>query len=169
MYHHYEVLVTGAIHKSHASYDAFLGVSAPANMANDTGMLLFSPVAPAAHVRCPRMLRNYKKQSSFNNWCIKSQRFYNEGFSTVVPLREFSISLAPSYSSICARLINASSNQTGPMSQLLEDLLISMNAIEYWKDLALPPRPPKDVVLARLRAIEQLPTKQQQPSQGKSG
>jgi len=129
------------------------------------GLLLFSPVIPCVCVRCRRMLRNYRKHNSFNNWCIKSRRFHNEEFTTIVPLRHFS-NQQVAYSSICARLI-VIAIQGSPNLENVDSLLLSLNTMNYWNDLSLPQESTKEVVLAHLREIERLPARQQKSSQGK--
>lgn len=164
----FEVIATGGFHnnKDNNRMNAFLGVAAPAIIAEDTNFIFFSPVIIADSTACPRMLRNYRKKASLYPWCIKSAMFVDMDFSTPLPL-QLHESEPVGYVSICSKLINLSSNGVISSSEMnnLNKMLIN---IKYWKDLGFEENKTKKVILEMLNQIKKIKNSgSRKPSEGK--
>lgn len=76
LYMNLEVIATGGLSQlKNNKLNAFLGVAAPAQMADDDKFILFSPTKAVESIWCIRMLRNYSKRDSLKPWCCKSSFF----------------------------------------------------------------------------------------------
>ncbi|RCH80223.1 hypothetical protein CU097_000882, partial [Rhizopus azygosporus] len=84
LYRNIEIITTGDLShlaKDRSKLDAFLGVAAPAIMAEDDMFILLSPIMAMEAEPCIKMLRNYSKNGSLKPWCFKSAVYIDKSFT----------------------------------------------------------------------------------------
>lgn len=69
------IVVSGGLYNDGNKLGAFLGVTIPSFIGEDLYLILLSPSIPADTSSCVRVLRNYKRNASLNEWYFKSSFF----------------------------------------------------------------------------------------------
>lgn len=132
--------------------DVFLGVAAPAVMAEDDMFILFSPIKAVETESCIRMLCDYSKNESLKPWCFKSKVYIQKNFHTPLPLKFYETEPF-GYLSICSKLIYLAAHKAISFNEI-NNLRNMLNNIHYWKDLSFEEKAGNEQILLKLQDIK---------------
>lgn len=165
-----EVIATGGIYNheqdNESKLGAFLDVSAPRHMAQDSSFILFSPTVAAETLSCIRMLRNYRRKNSSKKWCFKSSLFAAMNFVTPDQFR-LNEQEPLGYVSVSSELLHLAVNRE-PSGSDIEALENKLVLFEYWKDLGFEKLTSKQNILERIKTMKkEKKTRSIKPSKAK--
>jgi|GEM_PF-4710005 len=134
----FEFLVTACLcgnYNDH-DFDAFLGASLGNRLALNDYWRVYVPLASTPVARQSRLLRNFTKRASGFDWHLKSQRFYDNGFSTACALSLHALDGIDSIVAIGSLLLNWKvSNQED--KQKLKSILFNVKELSNMDENAI--------------------------------
>lgn len=130
----YEAIVTRGFSGASIKYDCdvtpFLGVGVPSLLAQDNHFLLFSPATKVPTTSTTRVLRDYQRNQSLNQWCFKSSHFVEKNFHTPMPLLLHGN--YEGYVHVASKLVELAASKKITRSEM-SSLKEYLGSVKYWE------------------------------------